>query len=161
MTADQLSPYAVYYFFRSFRNSLPDENDFEYFISTLTVTPMHAIIENVLPFFRRSTDPGLFTKFQVMIRQCEQNPALESTLLRVCDAFDMLQKVDRALSGNKLLMDGYLCAMQFDNDSASHQQVWAGLQRFLNEDCDPHTKRRIERVFAEQKAGDELGNLFF
>ncbi|CAG8828308.1 11156_t:CDS:2, partial [Dentiscutata erythropus] len=54
-------------------------------------------------------------------------------------------------------MAGYLRAMQFDNDSASHQQVWDGLQRFLNEDCDPHTKRRMEKVFAEQKASDELG----
>ncbi|RHZ84925.1 hypothetical protein Glove_74g132 [Diversispora epigaea] len=157
MTADQLSPYAVYYFFRSFRNSLPDENDFEDFISTLTITPLHAIIENVLPFFRRSADPGLFTKFQVMMRQCEQNPAFESTLMRVCDALDMLQRVERALKNDKRLMDGYLRAMQFDNDSASHQQVWAGLQRFLNEDCDPHTKRRMEKVFAEQKASDELG----
>ncbi|CAG8707273.1 8412_t:CDS:2 [Acaulospora morrowiae] len=157
MAADQTTPYAVYYFFRSFRRSLPDENDFEDFISTLTVTPLHAVIENVLPFFRRSSDPGLFTKFQVMMRQCEQNPAFESTLMRVCDALDMLRRVEQALRGDRRLMDGYLRAMQFDNDSASHQQVWSGLQRFLNEDCDPHTKRRMEKVFAEQKASDELG----
>lgn len=157
MTADQTTPYAVYYFFRSFRRSLPDDSDFEDFISTLTITPLHAVVENVLPFFRRSADPGLFTKFQVMMRQCEQNPAFESTLMRVCDALDMLQRVEHALRRDKRLMDGYLRAMQFDNDSASHQQVWSGLQRFLNEDCDPHTKRRMEKVFAEQKASDELG----
>ncbi|CAG8668955.1 4349_t:CDS:2, partial [Acaulospora colombiana] len=157
MTADQTTPSAVYYFFRSFRRSLPDESDFEDFISTLTITPLHAVVENVLPFFRRSTDPGLFTKFQVMMRQCEQNSAFESTLMRVCDALDMLQRVEQALRGDKRLMDGYLRAMQFDNDSASHQQVWSGLQRFLNEDCDPQTKRRVEKVFAEQKANDELG----
>lgn len=161
MTADQLSPYEIYYFFCSFRSSLPDGNDFEDFISTLTVTPLHAVVENVLPFFRRSTNPGLFAKFQLMIRKCEQNPAFESTLMRVCDALDMLQRVERALKSNKRLMNCYLRAMQFDDDSASHQQVWASLQHFLNEECDPYTKQRMERVFAEQKASDELGMLNF
>ncbi|CAG8442176.1 7788_t:CDS:2 [Scutellospora calospora] len=157
MTADHTTPYAIYGFFRSFRGSLPDEQDFEDFVATLTITPLHAVIENVVPFFRRSTDPDLLTKFQVMIRQCEQNSAFESTFMRVCDALDMLQRVEKALRFDKRLMDEYLRAMQFDNASASHQQVWNGLQRFLNEDCDPHTKRRMERVFAEQKASDELG----
>ncbi|CAG8550747.1 35448_t:CDS:2 [Racocetra persica] len=157
MTADHTTPYAIYGFFRSFRGSLPDEQDFEDFVSTLTITPLHAVIENVVPFFRRSTDPDLLTRFQVMIRQCEQNSAFESTFMRVCDALDMLQRVEKALRFDKRLMDEYLRAMQFDNASASHQQVWNGLQRFLNEECDPHTKRRMERVFAEQKASDELG----
>ncbi|CAG8611412.1 43840_t:CDS:2 [Gigaspora margarita] len=156
MTADHTTPYAIYGFFRSFRGSLPDEQDFEDFVATLTITPLHAVIENVVPFFRRSTDPDLLTKFQVMIRQCEQNSAFESTFMRVCDALDMLQRVEKALRFDKRLMDEYLRAMQFDNASASHQQVWNGLQRFLNEDCDPNTKRRMERVFAEQKASDEL-----
>ncbi|RIA85396.1 hypothetical protein C1645_879349 [Glomus cerebriforme] len=151
------TPYAIYGFFRSFRESLSDENDFSDFISTLTITPMKAVVENVLPFFHRSSDPNLLTQFQIMIRQAEQNSALESTLMRVCDAIDMLEKVEVALRHDKRLMDGYLKAMQFDNASASHQQVWNGLQKFLNEECDPITKRRMERVFAEQKASDELG----
>ncbi|CAB5381271.1 unnamed protein product [Rhizophagus irregularis] len=75
----------------------------------------------------------------------------ESTLMRVCDAIDMLGKVELALGFDERLMDGYLRAMQFDNGSASHQQVWSGLQRFLNEECDPNIKKRMERVFAEQK----------
>jgi len=151
------TPYAIYGFFRSFRESLADENDFSDFISTLTITPMKAVVEMVLPFFHRSSDPNLLTQFQILIRQAEQNSAFESTLMRVCDAIDMLEKVESALRNEKRLMDGYLKAMQFDNASASHQQVWNGLQRFLNEECDPTTKRRMERVFAEQKAGEELG----
>lgn len=154
---DQTSPYAIYGFFRSFRESLSVESDFSDFISTLTITPMKAVVENVLPFFHRSSDPNLLTQFQILIRQAEQNSAFESTFMRVCDAIDMLEKVEMALSHDKRLMDGYLKAMQFDNGSASHQQVWGGLQRFLNEECDPATKRRMEIVFAEQKAGDELG----
>jgi hypothetical protein len=156
--ANQTSPYAIYGFFRSFRESLADEYDFADFISTLTITPMKAVVENVLPFFHRSADPSLLTQFQILIRQAEQDSDFESTLMRVCDAIDMLEKVEMALRHNRRLMDGYLKAMQFDNASASHQQVWSGLQRFLNEECDPATKRRMERVFAEQKAGDELGN---
>jgi len=154
---DQTTPYAIYGFFRSFRESLPDDSDFSDFISTLTITPMKAVVENVLPFFRRSSDPSLLTNFQVMIRQAEQNSDFESTFMRVCDAIDMLEKVELALRHDRRLMDGYLKAMQFDNASASHQQVWSGLQRFLNEECDLTTKRRMERVFAEQKASDELG----
>jgi len=155
--ANQSSPYAIYGFFRSFRESLADESDFSDFISTLTITPMKAVVENVLPFFHRSSDPSLLTQFQILIRQAEQNSDFESTFMRVCDAIDMLEKVEMALRHDRRLMDGYLKAMQFDNASASHQQVWSGLQRFLNEECDPATKRRMERVFAEQKAGDELG----
>jgi hypothetical protein len=151
------TPYTIYGFFRSFRESLADENDFSDFISTLTITPMKAVVEMVLPFFHRSSDPNLLTQFQILIRQAEQNSDFESTLMRVCDAIDMLEKVELALGNDKRLMDGYLKAMQFDNASASHQQVWNGLQRFLNEECDPVTKRRMERVFAEQKAGEELG----
>jgi hypothetical protein len=91
------------------------------------------------------------------MRQIEQSSDFESTFMRICDALDMLEKVEVALKHDKRLMDGYLRAMQFDNASASHQQVWSGLQRFLNEECDPITKKRMERVFAEQKAGEELG----
>jgi len=152
-----MSPYAIYGFFRSFRESLPDDNDFSDFISTLTITPMKDVVEMVLPFFHRSSDPNLLTQFQIMIRQAEQNSSFESTLLRVCDAIDMLGKVEIALRHDERLMDGYLRAMQFDNASASHQQVWSGLQRFLNEECNPATKKKMEIVFAEQKAGDELG----
>ena len=94
----------------------------------------------------------------MIMRQIEQNSDVESTFMRICDALEMLEKVEIALKHDKRLMDDYLKAMQFDNASASHQQVWSGLQRFLNEECDPVTKRRMERVFAEQKAGDELGN---
>jgi len=154
---DQTTPYAIYGFFRSFLESLPDDSDFSDFISTLTITPMKAVIENVLPFFHRSSDPSLLTSFQMMIRQAEQNSDFESTFMRVCDAIDMLEKVEMALRHDRRLMDGYLKAMQFDNASASHQQVWSGLQRFLNEECDLVTKKRMERVFAEQKASDELG----
>ncbi|CAJ0907659.1 14164_t:CDS:2 [Entrophospora sp. SA101] len=157
MTTDITTPYAIYGFFRSFRNSLPDENDFSDFVSTLIVTPMHAVVENVLPFFRRSVDPNLFIKFQTIMRQIEQNSDFESTFMRICDALDMLEKVEVALKHDKRLMDGYLRAMQFDNASASHQQVWGGLQRFLNEECDLVTKKRMEKVFADQKASDELG----
>ncbi|EXX77126.1 uncharacterized protein OCT59_014912 [Rhizophagus irregularis] len=151
------TPYAIYGFFRSFRESLPDDNDFSDFISTLTITPMKDVVEMVLPFFHRSSDKNLLTQFQILIRQAEQNSSFESTLMRVCDAIDMLGKVELALGFDERLMDGYLRAMQFDNGSASHQQVWSGLQRFLNEECDPNIKKRMERVFAEQKAGDELG----
>uniref|UniRef100_A0A1D1YBD0 RNA-directed RNA polymerase L n=1 Tax=Anthurium amnicola TaxID=1678845 RepID=A0A1D1YBD0_9ARAE len=151
------TPYSIYGFFRSFRESLADENDFSDFISTLTITPMKAVVEMVLPFFHRSSDPNLLTQFQILIRQAEQNSDFESTLMRVCDAIDMLEKVEVALHHDKRLMNGYLKAMQFDNASASHQQVWSGLQRFLNEECDPTTKRGMERVFAEQKASEELG----
>ncbi|GET01144.1 hypothetical protein GLOIN_2v1522888 [Rhizophagus clarus] len=150
------TPYAIYGFFRSFRESLEDDNDFSDFISTLTITPMKDVVEMVLPFFHRSSDPNLLTQFQILIRQAEQNSTFESTLMRVCDAIDMLGKVEIALMDERL-MDSYLKAMQFDNASASHQQVWSGLQKFLNEECDPVTKKRMERVFAEQKAGDELG----
>src|SRR3954454_22343699 len=101
----QSSPYAIYGFFRSFRESLADESDFSDFISTLTITPMKAVVENVLPFFHPSSDPSLLTKFQILIRQAEQNSAFESTFMRVCDAFDMLEKVEIALRNDRRLMD--------------------------------------------------------
>ncbi|CAB4432692.1 unnamed protein product [Rhizophagus irregularis] len=69
------TPYAIYGFFRSFRESLSDDNDFSDFISTLTITPMKDVVE--------------------------------MTLMRVCDAIDMLGKVELALGFDERLMDGF------------------------------------------------------
>ncbi|CAG8561705.1 10120_t:CDS:2 [Paraglomus occultum] len=155
------SLYDIYSFFHSLRTSLPDYNDFSDLVGTLfiphDVMPVSETLANVLPYFRRCSNPSLFTTFQIMMRHAEQNASFESTFLRVCDAMDILEKIEYALGGNRRLLEGYLHALQLDNASASHEQVMNSLQRFLTEKCDANTQLRVRKVFAEEGAADELG----
>jgi len=81
-------------------------------------------------------------------------PAAIDCCLAVCDALDVLIKIDRALGGDRWLIEGYLDALQLDNASASHQQVMNSITRFLEERCDPGTGMRVRRVFATVGAAE-------
>ncbi|CAG8450903.1 8096_t:CDS:2 [Ambispora leptoticha] len=155
------TPYDIYNFFLSLRESLPDDSDYTELFAILSipkdVMPTSELLQNVLPYFRRASNPGLFTTFQVIMRNAESNPAFESTFMRVCESLDVLEKIEAALLYNKGLFEAYLQALQLDNASASHQQVMDSLQRFLNERCTPSTRLRVQKVFAEEGAADELG----
>ncbi|CAG8456548.1 11591_t:CDS:2 [Ambispora gerdemannii] len=155
------TPYEIYNFFINLRDSLPDDSDYTDLLATLfipkEVMPTSELLQNVLPHFRRASNPGLFTTFQVIMRNAESNPTFESTFMRVCESLEVLEKVEAALLYNKKLFEAYLQALQLDNVSASHEQVMNSLQRFLNERCTPSTRLRVQKVFAEESAADELG----
>ncbi|KAG9290427.1 hypothetical protein G9A89_007158 [Geosiphon pyriformis] len=155
------SAFELYNFFWAVREALPDESDYREITAMILMPredmPGTKVLQNVLPYFRRSDNPSLFTTFQVIMRHAEQSPKFESVFSRVCESLDILTKIEHALGNNRRLFEGYLKALQLDNASASHQQVMNSLEKFLNDQCNPQTQLRVRKVFAEENVIGELG----
>ncbi|RUS16737.1 hypothetical protein BC937DRAFT_90862 [Endogone sp. FLAS-F59071] len=161
--AQPQTPHQIYAFLSTVRRSLPDESDFTDLTSALLIlryamSPAE-LTAAVVPIFRRSSDPSLFSRFQLLANAAQTDPNFEAMLVRVCESIDVLDKISTELA-NDNKFGGYLAALRMDDPNASHEEVMATLDSFMNTQLDEVGRAKVKRVFLETAVAEELGSSF-
>ncbi|RUO95502.1 hypothetical protein BC936DRAFT_143891 [Jimgerdemannia flammicorona] len=154
------SPYQIYSFLSKVRRALPDESDFTDLTSALLIPraamPPAELTAAVVPIFRRSSDPSLFSRFQLMANAAQNDPNYEAMLVRILESMDVLEKMAFELRDERKF-SGYLLALRMDDPNASHEEVMASLDTFMNTQLDEEGRAKVKRVFLETAVAEELG----
>ncbi|KAG0169857.1 hypothetical protein DFQ28_011336 [Apophysomyces sp. BC1034] len=141
----------LYYFLHNVWQTL-DSSEFTEFTNLLIVPryemSINEVAENLLQLFQPHGQ-HLKQTLVSMMQAAICNSQYDALLIRVTDSFEMIHRVENALSSDQML-ENFVRSLSLDDPDATHEQVLEQLSRFRST-IDTETRMRLDTILNTER----------